>query len=145
MVLESKSLPGALPASAVALPSSKPSSVLVLPVGTSFSGILTNSLPEVACVQIVSRDLQACEILSACDLSQAGKYSPAVSCCRNKPKVYGKPRQSHFFSHHSALLAQSSTSWEGLTQGERRYTLFLCTYLERLKNQLHNFSTRSCR
>lgn len=40
-----------------------------LPVGASFSCILANSFPEVACVQIIPRNLQACEILSACDLS----------------------------------------------------------------------------
>lgn len=47
-------------------------------MATSFSSILTNSFPEVACVQIISRNLQVCEILSACDLSQGHIFAGSI-------------------------------------------------------------------
>lgn len=71
--------------------------------------------------------------------------------CTKKPQVYGKP-ECHgrpTFFHITAedcfvLREQSPARWEGWgREGGDIHTLFLCTYLERLKKQLHNFGTRS--
>lgn len=146
--MKTKSMASALPASAIALPSSKPSSVLLWAACGYFLLMHLGQLFPRSCPCADNSQEFACEILSACDLSRTWRCSLAVSMLQERTQSLWEawmPRQSHLLSHHIALLAWSSTSWEGLRQAERRYTLFLCAYLGRLKSQLHNFGTRSCR
>lgn len=146
MVLESESLPSALPASAMALPSSKPSSVLLWAACGCF---LLRHLDQVFPRSCLCADnfQEFASLWNLVSCHKQGGILLLYPYCRNKPKVYGKP-ECHGSPPSFAAPCFVSTEFcssEGLTQGERRYTLFLCTYLERLKNQLHNFGTRSCR
>lgn len=140
MVLQSKSMP----VPSLPLPSSKPSSVLLWAAWGFFPlRHLDQLFPRSClCADNFQEFASLWNLVCMWPVTNREVFFCCIHTARTNPKFMGSMNAMAVLP---SFTTQSSASWEGLTQGERRYTLFLCTYLERLKNQLRNFGTRSCR
>lgn len=152
MVQRSKSMPRANvpPPSAVAFPSPNPAAVCFgLPMGGSFYCILTNSFPEVHCMQNNFQEFTSLwKFVCMWNVGSLGGIFLLGPYCRNKPKVHKKPerRGCPTFLHSTLLhssgrllcasLAQGPANLGGLGQGKRRYAHSIFMYLSSKTKEL---------